>query len=212
MLVWLIGGPSHPDLFDPKPKARTCTADRSPPSTPARPVCESPNCCRAGQSQQQVLGRPHQHQYNGGHREAGSIGMTGYSATDGGEGGGGGPPGVPTAFRLDPGPSPGPPPARSRFDRPPRLHLAGPWSDRRRGRSQLRLRRRHLGQGSRPVHVQLCGGRQGVDPRAEPARGPDQESPGQSTRRPGQAGRAGVVVPTSGTSPSGTRSTSGPTT
>ncbi len=99
MLVWLIGGPSHLDLFDPKPKAPDLY--RGPfaaidTRTPGLQVTELlPRLANLSNKFSVVRTNIN---YNGGHREAGSIGMTGYSATDGGEGGGGGPPGYQPHF------------------------------------------------------------------------------------------------------------------
>ena len=99
MLVWLIGGPSHLDLFDPKPRAPDLY--RGPfaaidTRTPGLQVTELlPRLANLSNKFSVVRTNIN---YNGGHREAGSIGMTGYSATDGGEGGSGGPPGYQPHF------------------------------------------------------------------------------------------------------------------
>ncbi|MBQ18626.1 MAG: hypothetical protein CMJ65_16045 [Planctomycetaceae bacterium] len=92
MLVWLIGGPSHLDLFDPKPRAPDLY--RGPFSaiatrTPGLQVTELlPRLANSSHRFSVVRSNIN---YHGGHREAGSIGMTGYLAPDGGEGGQGSP-------------------------------------------------------------------------------------------------------------------------
>lgn len=86
MLIWLGGGPSHLDLFDPKPKAPA--RYRGPFSaistrTPGLQVTELlPKL--AERSDRYSVIRTNVN-FNGGHRPAGSIAMTGTVATDGGE-------------------------------------------------------------------------------------------------------------------------------
>ncbi|MGC4089161.1 MAG: DUF1501 domain-containing protein [Polyangiaceae bacterium] len=96
MLVWLVGGPSHLDLFDPKPKA---PAEYRGPfaaiSTRTPGVQFSELLPRlASQSDQFSLVRTNIN-YNGGHRPAGSIAWTCGKASDGGEDGNGKPAGYP---------------------------------------------------------------------------------------------------------------------
>ncbi|MFN0199084.1 MAG: DUF1501 domain-containing protein [Planctomycetaceae bacterium] len=86
MLVWLLGGPSHLDLFDPKPHAPM--EYRGPFSTIATklPGVRFTELLPqlAGRSDRFSLVRTNVN-YDGGHRPAGSIGMTGSIAADGGE-------------------------------------------------------------------------------------------------------------------------------
>lgn len=96
MLIWLVGGPSHLDLLDPKPNA---TAEfRGPFSAIATRT--------AGMQFTELLpalaARSHRFSvvrtninYNGGHRPAGSIAWTCGRASDGGEDGNGKPSGYP---------------------------------------------------------------------------------------------------------------------
>lgn len=96
MLVWLVGGPSHLDLFDPKPKA---PAEYRGPfaaiSTRTAGVQFSELLPRlAAQSDRFSLVRTNIN-YNGGHRPAGSIAWTCGKANDGGEDGNGKPSGYP---------------------------------------------------------------------------------------------------------------------
>ena len=86
LLVWLGGGPSHLDLFDPKPKA---PADIRGPVRDDRRALPGVRLHRmlpklAARSDQYSLVRTNIN-FNGGHRPAGSIGLTGALATDGGE-------------------------------------------------------------------------------------------------------------------------------
>ena len=86
MLIWLGGGPSHLDLFDPKPKAPV--QYRGPFSaiktrTPGLLVTELLPKLAQRSGRYSVL-RTNVN-FNGGHRPAGSIAMTGSVATDGGE-------------------------------------------------------------------------------------------------------------------------------
>ena len=86
LVVWLGGGPSHLDLFDPKPKAPV--EYRGPFSTIATRL---PGV-RFTELLPNVAARNHKFSlvrtninFNGGHRPAGSIGLTGAVANDGGE-------------------------------------------------------------------------------------------------------------------------------
>lgn len=96
MLIWLVGGPSHLDLFDPKPEA---TADYRGPfaairtRTPGMQFTELLPRLAARSDKFSVVRT--NINYNGGHREAGSIAWTCGVATDGGEGGNGKPSGYP---------------------------------------------------------------------------------------------------------------------
>jgi len=86
LLIWLGGGPSHLDLFDPKPKAPVQYRGpfaSIPTRTPGVRFTELlPRL--ASDSERFSLIRTNIN-YNGGHRPAGSIGLTGAVATDGGE-------------------------------------------------------------------------------------------------------------------------------
>ncbi|MEX0727175.1 MAG: DUF1501 domain-containing protein [Planctomycetaceae bacterium] len=99
MLVWLLGGPSHLDLFDPKPLAPMeyrgpfSTIDTKTPGVRFTELLPQ----LAARSDRFSLVRTNIN-YNGGHRPAGSIGMTGGVATDGGEDGAGTPLGYPPNF------------------------------------------------------------------------------------------------------------------
>ncbi len=95
LLVWLGGGPSHLDLFDPKPKAPAeyrgpfaTIATRTPGVrfTELLPKL-------AARSDKYSLIRSNVN-FNGGHREAGSIALTGASAATND---------LPAQFRLDRG-------------------------------------------------------------------------------------------------------------
>lgn len=96
MFVWLVGGPSHLDLFDPKPKA---TADfrgpfaAIPTRTPGAHFSELLPRLAARSDRFSVV-RTNVN-YNGGHRPAGSIAWTCGVANDGGEDGNGKPAGYP---------------------------------------------------------------------------------------------------------------------
>jgi hypothetical protein len=99
LVVWLLGGPSHLDLFDPKPEApaeyRGPFAS-IPTRTPGVRFTELlPKL--AERSDRFSLIRTNIN-YNGGHRPAGSIGLTGAVATDGGEDKKGSPTGYPPNF------------------------------------------------------------------------------------------------------------------
>ena len=86
MLIWLGGGPSHLDLFDPKPNAPA--QYRGPFSsiatrTPGLRVTELlPKLAQRSRLYSVIRTNIN---HNGGHRPAGSIAMTGTVATDGGE-------------------------------------------------------------------------------------------------------------------------------
>ena len=99
LVVWLFGGPSHLDLFDPKPKApaefRGPFASIST-RTPGVQFTELlPKL--ASRSDRFSLIRTNVN-HTGNHRPAGSIGLTGALATDGGEDKKGGPPGYQPNF------------------------------------------------------------------------------------------------------------------
>ena len=47
ILLWMTGGPSHIDTFDPKPDRPRRTADRSTPSPPGSPAFASANTYRS---------------------------------------------------------------------------------------------------------------------------------------------------------------------
>src|SRR5437667_12748828 len=92
LLVWLGGGPSHLDLFDPKPRAPV--EYRGPFSTIATRI---PGV-RFTELLPRLAARSHRFSlirtnvnFNGGHRPAGSIALTGSVASDGGEDTGGKP-------------------------------------------------------------------------------------------------------------------------
>src|SRR5262245_9653982 len=99
LLVWLGGGPSHLDLFDPKP--RSPVEYRGPFSTiPTR----LPGI-RFTELLPRLAARSHRFSlirsnvnFNGGHRPAGSIALTGSVASDGGEDAGGKPGHYPPNF------------------------------------------------------------------------------------------------------------------
>jgi len=96
MLIWLVGGPSHLDLFDPKPDA---TADYRGPFSAIRTRTPGMQFTEllpllAQRSDRFSVVRTNIN-YNGGHREAGSIAWTCGVARDGGEGGNGKPSGYP---------------------------------------------------------------------------------------------------------------------
>ncbi|MBM4069962.1 MAG: DUF1501 domain-containing protein [Planctomycetes bacterium] len=99
LLIWLGGGPSHLDLFDPKPRAPV--EFRGPFSTIAtrsagvRFTELLPKL--AACSNHFSLIRTNIN-YNGGHRPAGSIALTGSTAPDGGEDTGGAPGRYPPHF------------------------------------------------------------------------------------------------------------------
>ncbi len=86
LLIWLGGGPSHLDLFDPKPKAPI--EYRGPFATiPTRlPGVHFTELLPqiAARNDKFSLVRTNVN-FNGGHRPAGSIGLTGAVANDGGE-------------------------------------------------------------------------------------------------------------------------------
>ncbi len=86
LLIWLGGGPSHLDLFDPKPKApaeyRGPLASIATRTPSVRFTELLPKL--AERSDRFSLIRTNIN-FNGGHRPAGSIGLTGAVATDGGE-------------------------------------------------------------------------------------------------------------------------------
>ena len=86
MLVWLNGGPSHLDLFDPKPLAPD--QFRGPFGT----IATRTSGLRFTELLPKLATRSDKFSvvrtninHHGGHRQAGSIGMSGYVATDGGE-------------------------------------------------------------------------------------------------------------------------------
>ena len=58
--IWMWGGPSHLDTFDPKPDAGYdyCGPLRQARSPPTWTASASANCCRAGQAGRQVLAHP----------------------------------------------------------------------------------------------------------------------------------------------------------
>ena len=90
MLIWLGGGPSHLDLFDPKPKATD--QYRGPfaaikTKTTGLLVSELLPKLAARSDKYSVVRT--NINYQGGHRPAGSIAMTGSKPTDGGEDKGG---------------------------------------------------------------------------------------------------------------------------
>lgn len=96
MLIWLVGGPSHLDLFDPKPDAPA--EFRGPFSaistrTPGMHFTELLPRLAAGSDRFSVVRT--NINYDGGHRPAGSIAWTCGKASDGGESGNGKPSGYP---------------------------------------------------------------------------------------------------------------------
>jgi hypothetical protein len=99
LLVWLGGGPSHLDLFDPKPRAPAefrgpfaSIATRTPGVRFSELLPKL-----AARSNRFSLARTNIN-FNGGHRPAGSIGLTGSVAADGGEDVGGKPGRYPPHF------------------------------------------------------------------------------------------------------------------
>lgn len=99
LLIWLGGGPSHLDLFDPKPKAPAeyrgpfATIDTRIPGVRFTELLPR----LATRSDRFSLVRTNVN-FNGGHRPAGSIGLTGSVASDGGEDAGGKPGNYPPNF------------------------------------------------------------------------------------------------------------------
>jgi hypothetical protein len=99
LLVWLGGGPSHLDLFDPKPKAPAefrgpfATIDTRIPGVRFTELLPK----LAERNDRYSLIRTNIN-FDGGHRPAGSIGLTGAVASDGGEGKGGKTTGYPPNF------------------------------------------------------------------------------------------------------------------
>jgi hypothetical protein len=99
LVVWLGGGPSHLDLFDPKPNAPAdyrgpfTSIDTKIPGVRFTELLPKLAAC----SDRFSLIRTNIN-FNGGHRPAGSIGLTGSPATDGGEDRGGGSTGYPPNF------------------------------------------------------------------------------------------------------------------
>ncbi len=96
MLIWLVGGPSHLDLCDPKPNAPA--EFRGPFSaiatrTPGMQFTELLPRLAASSDRFSVVRT--NINYNGGHRPAGSIAWTCGRASDGGEDGNGKPSGYP---------------------------------------------------------------------------------------------------------------------
>jgi hypothetical protein len=96
MLIWLVGGPSHLDLFDPKPNA---PAEYRGPfaSIPTRTtgLQFSELLPRLAACSDQFSVVRSNINYDGGHRPAGSIAWTCGKANDGGENGNGKPSGYP---------------------------------------------------------------------------------------------------------------------
>ncbi len=139
LLVWLGGGPSHLDLFDPKPNApaeyRGPFATIATKTPGVRYTELLPKL--AARSDRFALVRSNVN-FHGGHREAGSMALTGAT----------------TVTELYP-PNFGSIVARrGGHDRLPRF-VSIARADRRRSRADPRLRRRHLGQGLRPVFDRL---------------------------------------------------------
>ena len=99
LLIWLGGGPSHLDLFDPKPRAPV--EYRGPFATIATrlPGVRFTELLPklAARSNRFSLIRTNVN-FNGGHRPAGSIALTGSVASDGGEDAGGKPGRYPPHF------------------------------------------------------------------------------------------------------------------
>ena len=99
LLVWLGGGPSHLDLFDPKPKAPAefrgpfATIDTRIPGVRFTELLPK----LAERNDRYSLIRTNIN-FDGNHRQAGSIGLTGAVASDGGEGKGGKTTGYPPNF------------------------------------------------------------------------------------------------------------------
>jgi hypothetical protein len=99
LLVWLGGGPSHLDLCDPKPKA---PAEYRGPFAPIQTRTPGVRFTEllpklARRSDRFSLIRTNIN-FNGGHRPAGSIGLTGAVASDGGEDANGRRTGYPPSF------------------------------------------------------------------------------------------------------------------
>ena len=99
LMIWLVGGPSHLDLFDPKPDA---AAEYRGPFAAIKTKTPSVQFSEllpkmAARSDQFSLVRTNIN-YDGGHRPAGSISWTGGRAVDGGESGNGTPRGYPPNF------------------------------------------------------------------------------------------------------------------
>jgi hypothetical protein len=99
LLVWLGGGPSHLDLCDPKPKA---PAEYRGPFAPIQTRTPGVRFTEllpklAERSDRFSLVRTNVN-FNGGHRPAGSIGLTGAVASDGGEDANGRRTGYPPSF------------------------------------------------------------------------------------------------------------------
>ncbi len=96
MLIWLVGGPSHLDLFDPKPNA---PAEFRGPfaaiSTRTAGMQFTELLPRLAASSDRFSVVRTNINYNGGHRPAGSIAWTCGRASDGGEDGNGKPTGYP---------------------------------------------------------------------------------------------------------------------
>lgn len=99
LLVWLGGGPSHLDLCDPKPDAPA--QYRGPFSS----IQTRTTGMRFTELLPKMAARSHRYSvirsninYNGGHRPAGSIQLTGAVATDGGEDRGGAATGYPPNY------------------------------------------------------------------------------------------------------------------
>jgi hypothetical protein len=99
LLVWLGGGPSHLDLFDPKPRAPAEYRGpfaTIPTRTPGLRFTELLPRLAARSDRFSVV-RSNVN-FNGGHRPAGSIALTGAAASDGGEDAGGKPGHYPPHF------------------------------------------------------------------------------------------------------------------
>ena len=99
LLLWLFGGPSHLDLFDPKPSAPIeCRGPFGTISTQLPGVHFTELLPKlAARSDRFSLVRTNT-SFTGSHRPAGSIGLTGSVATDGGEDAKGSPSGYPPNF------------------------------------------------------------------------------------------------------------------
>jgi hypothetical protein len=125
MLIWLVGGPSHLDLFDPKPNAPAeYRGPFSAISTRTTGALFSELLPRLAERSDRFSVLRTNINYDGGHRPAGSIAWTCGKAGDGGESGNGKPSGYP--------PHVGSIVARSRGtgDLPPFISLArGPVGD-----------------------------------------------------------------------------------
>lgn len=96
MLVWLVGGPSHLDLFDPKPNAAAEFRGPFSAISTRHPGMQFTELLPrlATRSDRFSVVRTNIN-YNGGHRPAGSIAWTCGKANDGGEDGNGKPSGYP---------------------------------------------------------------------------------------------------------------------